>query len=91
MEKLTPQQNKVLEWLKNGWYCTSGMNYMTDYRKRISELKRKGYELQSRPCQNLNHNHGGGNKEWRWIQKQPIGYRVFKVEGKEVMRVPVYQ
>lgn len=49
---LTPQQGQIIDYLNDGeWHCMANPGfYMKDDRTRISELIRKGYEIQSQPC-----------------------------------------
>ena len=52
MKKLSPQQRLIVDYLANGQcYCmASATFYMKDDRTRISELRKQGYELESKPC-----------------------------------------
>lgn len=46
------QQQQILNYLGNGnWRCMANPDFfMKDDRKIISVLKRKGFDIQSRPC-----------------------------------------
>ena len=43
--------------------------YMSDPRRRIVDLKKDGYILESRKCQSHDY-HRGGSKEWHLIGKE---------------------
>ena len=61
------QHQIMLELLNEGrWVCTNEMyaKFIADPRTRICELKKQGYNLTPRPCENPTHNHKGGSKEW---------------------------
>ncbi len=86
------QTNKILELLETGrWVCTSEMYamFMSDPRRRLCDLKDKGYKLESRICQQHNY-HNGNSKEWRLQQQKtevPERVRIWqkqfeKPEGK---------
>jgi len=70
MDKLSKQQEilKILE--DNNWHCVNEFidTYCVDYRRRLVDLKEKGIRMESRKCQNPNHQHKGGSKEWRLLQ-----------------------
>ena len=59
---MTPQQQIILNWLGDEeWHCPTEITYMYDLRKRISELRRKGYNIQSVICDKrcgINHSSG---------------------------------
>lgn len=60
------QQNKILNLLEDGeFHCTSEMAalYMVDYRRRLVDLKVKGYLFVNRRCQK----HAHPMKEWKLI------------------------
>ncbi len=64
------QQEIILNILQDGnWHCTNSMyaSYIADPRTRLVELKKKGYELEWRWCQQHDHKR---SKEWRLIQKK---------------------
>lgn len=78
------QSNQILELLKDGaWHCVNEMLalYCVDYRRRLVDLKEKGYQLESRMC--TQHTHRGGSKEWRLIeaQKSVQTFRVLNDQG----------
>lgn len=63
----TSQQNKILNLLDDGaWHCTSEMAalYMVDYRRRLVDLKEKGWQLESRRCTK----HPHPMKEWHILR-----------------------
>lgn len=67
----TSQQNKILDLLSdNEFHCTSEMAalFMVDYRRRLVDLQRKGYQFENRRC--TKHNHP--MKEWKLCQTQEI-------------------
>lgn len=60
------QCQKILNLLSKGtWVCTSEMAalYMVDYRRRLVDLKEKGYLFASRRCTK----HPHSMKEWKLI------------------------
>jgi Helix-turn-helix domain len=64
------QHQKILNLLENGdWVCTSLMYalFIADPRTRLVELKKLGYQLQPRWCENPAHRHEGKMKEWKLI------------------------
>lgn len=71
------QRLKILDLLKSQeWTCVEEMTklYIVDYRRRLVDIKRMGYELESRKCTQHSY-HGGGSKEWRLAsspKKAPI-------------------
>ena len=69
----TIQRTKILDLLRNGdWVCVEDMTklYIVDYRRRLVDIQKQGYELESRRCQQHSH-HKGGSKEWRLKTKIP--------------------
>lgn len=63
------QANKILNILKDeDWHCVNEFidTYCVDYRRRIVDLKKQGYNLISRRCEK--HNHIGGSKEWMLLK-----------------------
>jgi len=74
------QQQIILDILKDDkWHCSSEFyaQYMADPRKRLHELKTKGYELENRTCE-LHNYHLGGSKMWRLIQPNNAILPTFK-------------
>lgn len=68
------QKNKILLLLQdNSWHCTNEFyaSFIADPRSRISELKRNGYILEWRWCQQHNH---AKSKEWRLIPEPAYDY-----------------
>ena len=61
------QRIRILDLLRQQeWTCVEEMLalYIVDYRRRLTDIKRMGYDLESRRCQKHT-KHGGGSKEWR--------------------------
>lgn len=50
--KLSRQQKKIIDYLEDGeFHCMANPSFfIKDDRTRISELRRKGYEFDSRAC-----------------------------------------
>ncbi len=68
------QKQKILNILSDlNYHCVNEFidTYCVDYRRRLIDIKRSGYELENRRCER--HNHTGGSKEWRLIQKKSLG------------------
>src|SRR3990167_4745808 len=66
---MNSQTQKILELLNGGeWVCTSQMYalYMADPRRRLCDLRDKGYILEKRRCE-LHDYHRGGSKMWRLV------------------------
>ena len=88
----TTQTSKILNLLKDGaWHCTSEMYamFMSDPRRRIVDLKEKGYELEGKKCE-LHDYHKGCSKMWRL--GGGVKYRVFTLpDGTVIGRAAVYQ
>lgn len=60
------QLNKILDKLKDGeWHCTTELAalFIIDYRRRLIDLKDKGYKFENRRC--IKHSHS--MKEWRLV------------------------
>lgn len=67
---LTPQHRRILDWLEDGnFHCGIEMTYMIDMRKRVSEMKVLGYEIEGKRC-NL-HRHDSGVYMRRWVKEKP--------------------
>lgn len=67
---LTPQHKRILDWLEDGnYHCGVEMTYMIDMRKRVSEMKVLGYEIEGKRC-NL-HRHDSGVYMRRWVKEKP--------------------
>jgi hypothetical protein len=61
--KLSPQKQKIIDYLKGGeWKCMASAGFfIKDDRKRISELKEAGYEIDGKPCdKRCGTNHSSG-------------------------------
>ena len=80
---MNSQLNKILKLLERGdWVCTSQMYalYMSDPRRRLCDLKEKGYILESKKC-SLHDFHRGGSKMWRLIGENALNS---EFEGEKV-------
>ena len=63
------QQQLILDLLKDGqWICSSQFyaSFIADPRTRICELKKKGYLLENRKCEQHDY-HRGFSKEWKLL------------------------
>ena len=61
------QQDIILDLLSKGdWICSSQFyaQFIADPRTRLCELRKKGFILESRRCEQHDF-HRGGSKEWR--------------------------
>lgn len=88
------QQQIILDILSdNRFHCTSEFyaQYMADPRRRMCDLKDKGYELESRKCE-LHNFHRGVSKMWRLIAN-PAPARLYETTLRPVqshlLNVPV--
>ena len=82
------QKQIILNILSDkNWHCTNEFysSYMADPRKRISELKDKGYLLEWRWCQSHLHKK---SKEWHLIEKSPILENLNKMSLKMLKELP---
>lgn len=53
MKALSPQKQKLLELFKDAeWHCSNEITplFIRDYRKRLSEMSREGFEFKSMRC-----------------------------------------
>ncbi len=87
------QVQRIEDALADGkWHCTSQFyaDFMADPRARMIDLKKRGYDLEKRPCKSHNY-HDGPTKEWR-IKTAPttrypfkvyIGAKVFEIKDEE--------
>lgn len=68
------QHTQILELLSdNQWHCAKEIRdkiFAYDYRKRISELNQKGFEIKSEPCHD--HNHSSNLHRYKFIPKEPL-------------------
>ena len=49
--KLSPQKQKIHNLYKDGeWHCSSEIQFIRDFRKRISEMNESGYQFDSIAC-----------------------------------------
>lgn len=63
------QKTRVLEMLASGlWICSSSFlkEYIPEYRSRINELRKEGYQVQAVKC-NLHDYHEGNSRMWRLL------------------------
>lgn len=62
------QHTKLINLLDDGaWHCSNELRdlYIPEYRSRINELRKKGYNILDRRC--LRHPHDGSMNEWRLV------------------------
>ncbi len=79
------QHQKILNILRDGqFHCVNEFidTYCVDYRRRLVDLKEKGFEFESRPCQNPLHRHIGGSKQWKLIGEP----KVAMMSSEEILR-----
>jgi len=51
MVKLSPQKKYLVELYQDGeWKCSTAIQFVRDFRKRISELNTEGYIFESKKC-----------------------------------------
>lgn len=86
------QVQRIIDALEDGaWHCTSQFyaDFMADPRRRMMDIKNRGYTLESRVCRSHAY-HNGQSKEWR-MTKIPIKLtKTFSVnlpEGRKVIEV----
>jgi len=54
MKHLSPQKKYLVELYQDGeWHCSTAIEYVRDFRKRISELQREGYTFASQKCSGI--------------------------------------
>jgi hypothetical protein len=86
--KHTLQREKMLTALKgNGWVCVEEFSklFIVDYRRRLVDIQRLGYELESQRC-TLHSYHKGGSKMWR-LMKEPqkqVFYVKHPITGEKI-------
>lgn len=85
----TLQKTKILDLLRErDWVCVEEMTklYIVDYRRRLVDIQRMGYELESKRCE-LHDYHQGGSKMWRLKTKPPAHIFVpVMVDGVRMMK-----
>lgn len=77
------QAKRILSILQDGeWHCTSEFYalFIADPRRRVVDLKEKGYELENQKC-SLHTFHDGGSKMWRLLTK--VEYRTYVVKDRD--------
>ncbi len=83
------QKQKMIDLLKEReWVCVEDFTklFIVDYRRRLVDIQRMGYVLESRRC--IQHSyHKGGSKEWK-ITGTPTR-TVYDYELRAGVRVPV--
>ena len=65
-ETMKSQVQRIIDALSDGkWHCTSEFygDFMADPRRRMIDIKERGFYLHSRKCQRHPY-HSGGSKEW---------------------------
>ena len=98
--KLSPQKQYLFSLLKNGeWICSNAIDpfILRDHRKRLSEMNREGFVIESEVC-HCERKHRAGVHKYRLVDvpKHEVEIRdndvlpPIKVEGRWVPR-PVYR
>src|SRR3990167_8097943 len=68
------QKEVIKEKMANGeWICGTWFmeNYVPEYRSRINEIRKEGFEIETRPCRQHSHN-SKTLQEWRLIGENPL-------------------
>ena len=48
---LSPQKQYLVELYQDGeWKCSTAIEFVRDFRKRFSEMRREGFSIDSKPC-----------------------------------------
>ena len=66
---MNTQLNKILNVLEDfRWHCVNEFidTYCVDYRRRLKDIKDKGYILESAKC-TIHEFHRGGSKMWKLL------------------------
>jgi len=70
IEKNKPsQEDRILSMLQlSAWVCGTSFlkEYMPTYSQRIAGLRKKGYDIKSEKCDNLQHTHSGNVAQYKW-------------------------
>lgn len=68
--------------IDNEWVCTTQMiqAFIPDYRRRLCDLKKDGYILTGRPCQQHQHQ-SKILKEWHLIEKPEVILPIHEVKS----------
>jgi len=67
--KPVPQTERILNMLNaNSWVCGTSFQkeYMPTYAQRISDLRKRGYDIKSEKCDMLGHSHSGAIAKYQW-------------------------
>ena len=78
------QKYKILDLLKErDWVCVEDMTklFIVDYRRRLVDIQRMGYELESRRCTQHSY-HRGGSKEWK-ITGRPAQQKIIQMFAQD--------
>jgi hypothetical protein len=68
--KLSPQKQYLYNLLKDGgWVCSNSIDpfYVRDYRKRLSEMLREGFKIESEIC-HCERKHRAGVHKYRLVE-----------------------
>jgi len=79
---MNSQTQKILELLNGGdWVCTSQMYalFMADPRRRLCDLRDKGYVLEKERCK-LHSYHKGGSKMWKLVSSPSFPLKLARSE-----------
>lgn len=75
------QCGRVLEVLENNWWTcgtTFQKMFIPTYAQRVTDLKRFGYRILSRPCKDRSHAHAGRVFEYSIQKGTPERVRLFE-------------
>ena len=92
MAKLSPQKRKLLDLFSDrAWHCSNEIVplFIRDYRKRISEMLREGFMIESQVCNgSCGTSHNAGIHMYRLADtpKRPV-YEFELVNGVRVPRL----
>ena len=67
--KPVPQTERILNMLNaHSWVCGTSFQkeYMPTYAQRISDLRKRGYDIKSEKCDMLGHSHSGAIAKYQW-------------------------
>lgn len=89
MKSLSPQKKYLLDLYSDGeWKCSTAIQFVRDFRKRFSEMREAGYEIESMRCDGrCGQRHTSAIHMYR-ITSKPTR-TVFDYVLKDGMRVPV--
>lgn len=89
--KLSPQHRKILNYLEGGeWKCITTANlFIKDERKRLSELRDKGYNIVGERCDGrCGVKHSANILMRKWVKTPPL-FRYEQVGANTVRQVRV--